>query len=192
MAKIGQAEHPDPLGRRYRLVEHQLQQPRPDGLPHPQHRSHRPTKARLHRLLRSAKLHRRPRGVHHRPEPDPHRPDQGRHAGRRRRSAGGRPDHRRTAEAARLRDRPVRQEPSGRQGRVPADGARLRRVLRQPLSPQRRGRAGRPGLSKGPGVQEAVRTHEACCTAGRTARAGKGSRIPARSPKSAWKPSTKR
>ena len=95
--------------------------------------------------------------LHHRPEPDPHRPDQGRHARRRRRPAGGGPDHRRAAQAARLRHRPVRQEPPRRQGRVPADRARLRRVLRQPLPPQRRGGAGGPRLPEGPGVQEAVR-----------------------------------
>ena len=41
-----------------------------------------------------------------------------------------------------LRHRPVRQEPPRRPQRVPADGARLRRVLRQPLPPQRRGGAG--------------------------------------------------
>ena len=49
------------------------------------------------------------------------------------------PDHRRTAQAARLRHRPVRQEPLRRPEQVPADRARLRRVLRQPLPPQRRG-----------------------------------------------------
>ena len=53
--------------------------------------------------------------------PDPHRPDQGRHARRHRRPSEGRPDHRRTAEAARLRHRPVRQEPPRRPGRIPAD-----------------------------------------------------------------------
>ena len=40
-----------------------------------------------------------------------------------------------------LHDRPVRQEPPRRPGQVPADQARLRRVLRQPLPPQRRGGA---------------------------------------------------
>ncbi len=69
----------------------------------------------------------------------------------------GRPHHRRAAQAARLRDRPVRQEPPGRQGRVSADPAWLRRVLRQPLPPQRRGGARRPGLPEEPRVQEAVR-----------------------------------
>ena len=53
-----------------------------------------------------------------------------------------RPDDRRAAEAARLRHRPVRQEPPRRPQRIPADRPRVRRVLRQPLSPQRRGGAG--------------------------------------------------
>ena len=57
------------------------------------------------------------------------------------RAAGRGSDHRRAAQAARLRDRPVRQEPLRRSQQVPADGARLRRVLRQPLPPQRRGGA---------------------------------------------------
>ena len=57
-----------------------------------------------------------------------------------------RPDHRRIAQAAGLRLRPVRQEPPRRPRRVPADRARLRRVLRQSLPPQRRGRAGERGL----------------------------------------------
>ena len=72
--------------------------------------------------------------------------------------ACGRPDHRRTAEAARLRHRPVRQEPSRRSRRISADRARVRRILRQSLSPQRRGRAGTAGLSQGSGIQEEVRT----------------------------------
>ena len=44
-------------------------------------------------------------------------------------------------EEFRLRHGPVRQEPSRRPQRAPAHGARLRRVLRQPLPPQCRGRA---------------------------------------------------
>ena len=40
--------------------------------------------------------------------------------------AQGRPDHRRNAQAARLRHRPVRQEPPRRPQRVPADRPRLR------------------------------------------------------------------
>ena len=54
----------------------------------------------------------------------------------------------------RLRHRPVRQEPPRRPQRIPADRARLRQVLRQPLSPQRRGRARKPRLSEGVGVSE--------------------------------------
>ena len=61
------------------------------------------------------------------------------------------------AQAAGLHDRPVRQEPSRRPGRAPADGARLRRVLRQPLPPQRRGGAGGLFLSEGSGVPKEVR-----------------------------------
>ena len=49
-------------------------------------------------------------------------------------------------------DRAVRQEPPRRSRRVPADRARLRRVLRQPLPPQRRGGAGERGLPEGPAV----------------------------------------
>ncbi len=64
--------------------------------------------------------------------------------------------------AAGLRDRPVRQEPSRRPQRVPADGARLRRVLRQPLSPQRRGGAGEHRLSEGPDLQGRSSARAAC------------------------------
>ena len=102
-----------------------------------------------------------------RPEPDPHRADQGRHARRHQRPAGGRPDHRRAAEAAGLRHRPVRQEPLRRPRRASADGARLRRVLRQPLPPERRGRARGPGLPEGPGVQEEVRAARRAALPGR-------------------------
>ena len=67
------------------------------------------------------------------------------------------PIDRAVPEELRLRHRPVRQEPSRRSQRAPADGARLRRVLRQPLSPQRRGRAGIRRLSEGPEFPEEVR-----------------------------------
>jgi len=76
----------------------------------------------------------------------------------RRSAAEGGPHDRGAPQAARLRDRPVRQEPPGRQGRVPAHDARFRRVLRQPLPPERRGGARGPGLPEGPRVPEAVRT----------------------------------
>ena len=88
--------------------------------------------------------------VHHRPERVPHRAEQGRHAGRRRRAAGRGPDDRRAAQAAGLRDRAVRQEPPRRPEQVPADRARLRRVLRQPLPPQRRGGAGERRTTRPP------------------------------------------
>ena len=78
-----------------------------------------------------------------------HGHDQGRHARRQGRLAE---DRRRpwprVLKSQGLRHRPVRQEPPGRPRRAPADHARLRRVLRQPLSPQRRGRAGEPRLSE--------------------------------------------
>ena len=96
----------------------------------------------LHRLLRRAELHRRPR---RRSSPASASFRTGLTKvglpGRRRRAAGRGPDDRRAAQAARLRHRPVRQEPPRRPQRVPADGPRLRRVLRQPLPPQRRGGA---------------------------------------------------
>ena len=69
-------------------------------------------------------------------------------------------DDRRAAEAARLRDGAVRQEPPRRPEQVPADGARLRRVLRQPLPPERGGGAGAAELAAGrrlPAVQRALR-----------------------------------
>ena len=51
-----------------------------------------------------------------------------------------------------LRDRAVRQEPLRRPRRVPPDRARVRRVLRQPLPPQRRGGAGAARLPDRGGV----------------------------------------
>ena len=147
-----QAEHSRHLGRRHRRLQHQRLQPRHDGLQDAQHRQHRQRGRDVHRLVRPAELHRRPRRVHHRPVADPHRPHQGRPARRARGHAQGRPDDRHAAPRAGLRHRPVRQEPPRRPRRHAADGARLRRVLRQPLPPQRRGRAGEPRLSEEPRV----------------------------------------
>ena len=144
---------------------------------------------RLHRLLRPAKLHGGPRRLHHRAEPDPHRPDQGRHAGRRCRPPRGRPDHRRTAEAAGLRHRPVRQEPSGRSRTnfcPPCTASTSSSATSTTSMPKKNPRTRiirrtrHSSSSSGPG---------ACCTAGRTARAGRRSRTPVRSPRSAWRPS---
>ena len=94
--------------------------------------------------------------------------------------AARRPDDRRPAEAARLRHRPVRQEPPRRPRRVPADRARLRRVLRQPLPPERRGGAGEPGLSEGSRVQEEVRAARRAPQLGQCRTARRRSRTPAR------------
>ena len=99
-------------------------------------------------------LHRRPLVVHHRAERLPHRPVQGRHSRRAGRHEREDRDDRRAAEGAGLRHRPVRQEPSRRPQPHAADQSRLRRVLRQPLSPQCRGRAGDVRLSAGEGLPE--------------------------------------
>ena len=71
-----------------------------------------------------------------------HRPVQSRPARCGGRHEGRGPDHRHDPEGHGLRDRTVRQEPPRRPRRAPADRARLRRVLRQPLPPQCRGGAG--------------------------------------------------
>ena len=102
-------------------------------------------------------MHRRPLGVPHRPAHHPHRAEQGRLSRRADGHEPARPLDRRPAEEPRLCHRAVRQEPRRRPQRVAADGERLRRVLRQSLSPQRRGRAGAAGLSEGPGLQGQVR-----------------------------------
>ena len=78
--------------------------------------------------------------------------------------------HRRLPQEPGLRDRPVRQEPSRRSQLDAADQPRLRRVLRQPLPPQRRGRAGTARLSEREGLPElqARRSGRAAsCTPGR-------------------------
>ncbi len=59
-------------------------------------------------------------------EPAAHRPAESRPAGRERRAVGEGPDDCRTPQAAGLRNRTIRQEPSRRSQRIPADGARLR------------------------------------------------------------------
>ena len=73
------------------------------------------------------------------------------------RPAASGPDHRDGVEGARICDRPVRQEPSRRPRRAPAHDARLRRVLRQPVSPQRRRGTRATRLSEGPRVPGEVR-----------------------------------
>ena len=71
----------------------------------------------------------------------------GRHVGKAR-------HHRRAAQGTGLCHRPVRQEPSGRPEPDAADKPRLRRVLRQPLPPQCRGRAGDGELSEREGFSQ--------------------------------------
>ena len=103
--------------------------------------------------------------------PQAHRPVEGRHPGRAGRPADARRHDRPGAEAARLRDRAVRQEPPRRPRRVPADQPRLRRVLRQPLPPERGRGAGAPVLAEGRRALRRRRTRRAAsCTASPTAR----------------------
>jgi hypothetical protein len=101
------------LGRRHRHNRCQRLLSGPAGFPYAKHRSHRPRGDDIHRLLRRAKLHRRPRGVHYRTKRVPHGQFEGRLAGRRDGLAEGRSDDRRIAQAVGLCDRPIRQEPSG-------------------------------------------------------------------------------
>ena len=91
----------------------------------------------VHRLLCRSELHGGPGELHHRRNSVAHRLDDRRPGRRGRRHAGQGRDHRRRPQGSRVRHRPVRQEPSRRSEQVPADTARLRRVLRLPLSPRR-------------------------------------------------------
>ena len=154
----GQAQHRHHLGRRRRPVQYQRLLARDDGLQDAQHRPDCEGRHDVHGLLRRAELHRGPRVVHHRAVRPAHGHDEGRLAGGHLGPAEGRSDDRRAAQAARVRDWTVRQEPPGRPQRVSAHGARLRRVLRQPLSFERRRRAGAAGLPEGPGVSREVRS----------------------------------
>ena len=86
-----------------------------------------------------------------------------------------REDHhdRRRAEEPGLRHRAVRQEPSRRSQPHAADQSRLRRVLRQSLSPECRGRAGDVRLFSGEGLSELRQEHSsraASSTPGRPTR----------------------
>ena len=179
-AQEQEAQHPGHLGRRHRLVQHQRLQPRRDGLPDAEHRPDRARGRAVHRLVRAAELHRRAGGVHHRPVAGAHRPDQGRAAGRRSRPQGGGPDHRRAAQEPRLHDRPVRQEPPRRSRRAHADQPRLRRVLRQPVPPERRGGAGESRLPAGPDLQGEVRPARRDQVDRQSGRRRRRSRTPAR------------
>ena len=153
--QTNQAQHPRDLGRRHRHVEPVVLQQRHDGISNAEHRPPRTRRDDVHRLVRRAELHRGARVVHHRAERLSHGLVQGRRARHGRGPAGRGSDDRRAAEGAGLCDRPVRQEPPRRHEQVPADRPWLRRVLRQPLSPERRGGARGSGLS-GPEAVSAV------------------------------------
>ena len=101
------------------------------------------------RQLRAGQLHGRPGGVHHRADSAAHRPDHRGPAGRRAGHPAQRPDAGGADQAGGLPHRADRQEPPGRPQQVPAHRARVRRVLRQPLPPQRRGGARAAGVPQG-------------------------------------------
>ena len=152
-----QAQHPRDLGRRHRDLEPELLQRRPHGLPDAEHRPDRGRGGAVHGLLRRAELHGGQSRLHLRAEPHSHGPDEGGHAGGRRRHPCRGPDHCDGAQGPRLRHRAVRQEPPRRPRRAPAHRARLRRVLRQPVPPQRGGGAGAARLPDGAGLPELPR-----------------------------------
>ena len=118
---------------------------------------HREGRDDVHRFVRRAVLHRRPLVVHHRTKRPAHRTFQGGHPGRPDRDEREDPDDRSRAEEPGLRDRPVRQEPPRRPEPHAADQPRLRRVLRQPVPPERRGRARGVRLPAGEGLPEVPR-----------------------------------
>ena len=117
---------------------------------------------------------------------------QGRPAGREGRAAGTRRHDRRAAEGAGLHDGAVRQEPPGRRRRDAADRARLRRVLRLALSPQRRGRVRERGLLQRSRADQEISDARRAFTAGRIRTARRRSKARGRSARSAWRPSTTR
>ena len=125
------------------------------GLPHAEHRPHRPRRG-ASSPTGTASRAAPPAARRSSPARSPIRTGLTKVGlpGARPRAAAGGPDHRRAAQTPRLRHRPVRQEPPRRPQRVPADRARLRRVLRQPLPPQRRRGAGGPGLPERSPVSE--------------------------------------
>ncbi len=153
-----------------------------------------PTKAPcFHRLVRPAELHRRPRRLHHRPVADPHRADQGRPARRRARACSREdPTIAELLKPLGYATRPVRQEPSRRPRRVPAHHPRLRRILRQPLPPQRRGRARRtPTIRR---TRSSGRSSARAASACKADCAKDGQKIERHRPAdqaSGWRPSTR-
>ena len=134
-----EAQHHRDHGRRHRLVQHRRLSPGHDGGPHAEPRQARCRGNAIHRLLCRGELHGGTGELHHRRIADPHRADHRRPGRRIDRHAGRGADHRHGAQVDGLCHRPVRQEPSGRLEPVPADRARLRRILRLSLSPRRHG-----------------------------------------------------
>ena len=136
-ARRPEAEHSRHHGRRCRLVQYRRLSPghhvRQDAEP----RQARRRRHALHRLLRRSELHRRPRQLHHRANSAAHRPHHGRPGRRRCRHAGPVGDDGADPQVDGLCHRPIRQEPSRRLEQISADAARLRRILRLPLSPRR-------------------------------------------------------
>ena len=128
-----------------------------DGLRDPEHRPHRQGRHQIPALLRRAILHGGPLGVPHRPAHHSNGVEQGRLPGRADGDEPARSLDRRPAQKSRLRHGSVRQEPRRRSQPLAPHGQWLRRVLRQPLPSQRRGRAGIAGLSEGPSLPRQVR-----------------------------------
>ena len=138
-----QTEHPRHLGRRHRHLEPELLFARADGLPDAQHRPHRQGRDDVHRFATASSRCTAGRSSFITGQSVyAHRPFQGGHSGGADRHEREDHHHRSGAEEPGLRDRAVRQEPPRRPESHAADQPRLRRVLRQPLPPERRGRAG--------------------------------------------------
>ena len=136
-ARAEEAQHPLYHGRRRGLVQHRRLSPRHHVRQDAQPRQAGQRRHDVHRLLRRGQLHGGPGELHHRRNPPPHRADH-RRPGRRRRGPAGTGLHAgHRAEGAGLCHRAVRQEPPGRHEQVPADRARLRRILRLPVPPRR-------------------------------------------------------
>ena len=165
-----EAEHRLHHGRRRRLVQHRRLPPR-----HHVRQDAEPRQAgrrghAVHRLLRRGELHGGSGQLHHRRDSPPHGPDDRRPGRRRRRHAGPGLHDRHRPEGAGLRHRPVRQEPPGRPEQVPADLARLRRILRLPVPPRRHVGPVLVLLPLGPGVLQHLRAAATWCIAGRPTR----------------------
>ncbi len=154
----------------------------------------------VHRLLRRGELHGGTGELHYRRAADPHRHDHRRPGRRDHRHAGAGGDYCDGVEVDGLRHRPVRQEPPRRSQRVPAHGARVRRIHGLSLSPRCDGGSLPSELSAE--AQEARWVRATWCIRSRPARttppwiragarsANRSSRTRASCVPSAWKPWT--